>query len=95
MTYFNTTSENGQQLQMFVNKSKKQDDVILRFFQTYNDKAISPSEVWVNCFDVDSIPITSIRRSISVLTKKGKLLKTEIKDKGIYGRDEYKWRLKK
>lgn len=94
-SFFNTTGEKGEQLKESNRKASGQNNIILEYYRSNRQTAIAPSEVWKNCFDVDNVPITSIRRGISVLTKKGKLIKTAIQVKGLFGKDEYQWRLKK
>ena len=90
-SYFNTTNESGTELKELKKKASTQDKVILRHFTDLNTFAYSPSQVHMmlglKC------PITSTRRSFSNLTKKGLLVKTDLKVKGIYGRNEYQWKL--
>jgi hypothetical protein len=40
----------------------------------------------------EKIPITSVRRAITVLTDKKKLIKTDHTRSGLYGKKEYIWR---
>ena len=92
MNYFNTTNEKNN-LEKYQRKAKSQDDIIINFFKLHPDKAISPDyvldELGLNC------PITSVRRSISNLTKQGKLIKTERKVMGNYGRLTNTWKYAK
>jgi predicted ArsR family transcriptional regulator len=90
--YFNTTCQTGEELKKFTTKSKNQAENILEFFKKQK-RAMTPYEVWVNAFDVDSVPITSVRRAMSVLTSNGSLTKTETMKEGMYGRPEYYWKL--
>ena len=85
-TYYNTTKENGNQLLMFVEKAKSQDERILLLMR--KNKEQTPSEL-IKHFE--NTPITSIRRSLTNLTKQGKLTKTDNKKIGLYGRFEYVW----
>lgn len=89
--YFNTTNVEGEQLKLYGLKARKQHAKILLFFMRNRGKQFSPTEVWVNLFAPDETPLTSIRRSITVLTKKGALKKTDKQKEGMYGRPEYKW----
>lgn len=87
MSYFyNTTNEQGKQLDIFVQKASKQEDEILVLMQRY--KKLSPSDVSKY---FKNYPLTSIRRALTNLTKKGKLIKTDEKKIGIYGKPEYFW----
>ncbi len=91
MSYYNTTKESSGVLKEYHSKAGTQDDMILNYFHEH--VIASPSEVWVwfSSKNVGNVPITSIRRSITNLTKEGKLYKTKKKRKGYYGRDEYIW----
>ena len=103
MPYFNTTNESGTTLKNNVAKAKSQEKIILRFFN--EDKNIlegsefeknigfSPSQFVGGLFSLYNMPITSIRRALTNLTKQGKLIKTNEKRIGMYGRSEYVWKL--
>ena len=93
MTYYNTLNESGQVLMDFKAKAKSQDEIIIRHFLKHPYKEYSASEIWINLFDVDSTPQTSIRRSINTLTKSGNLVKLDKKKIGIYGRSEFYFKL--
>lgn len=96
--YHNTTNQTGEQLDIFSVAAKTQDELILDFFKRTNPISNSPSNVHrilLNLKMIDSnTPLTSIRRSITNLTKQGKLIKTDEQVKSIYGRPEYVWKLK-
>jgi predicted HTH transcriptional regulator len=87
-SFHNTTNESGNQLQIFTQKAENQDQKILSLMMMY--KELSPSDVWKY---YNNMPITSVRRALSNLTKKGYLEKTDKKKIGIYGRDEYVWKI--
>ena len=91
--HHNTTNESESTLKEYNKKVNRQERKILDFFKDQN-RRLTPSQVWVNCFDVDDTPLTSVRRGISNLTKVGKLVKTLHKKPGIFGRPEYYWELK-
>lgn len=99
MTYFNTTNESGATLKNNVAKSKSQEEKIFKLFQLdfeyWSKKEIlytglTPKELQ-DFFH--KYPITSIRRALTNLTKQGKLIKTDEKRIGMYGRSEYVWKL--
>lgn len=92
MTYFNTTNESGATLVKNEVAAKTQNQLIFEFYQRHRGVPFSPSQVQAALLMYDT-PITSIRRAITVLTNEDKLIKTSIKTKGMYGRDEYCWRL--
>jgi hypothetical protein len=39
-------------------------------------------------------PITSVRRALTNLTNEDKIIKTDVKVVGLYGKKEHLWRLK-
>lgn len=88
MSYFNTTNESGTTLKNNVAKAKSQEVIIFTLF--------SPSLNWspaeLQGYFIN-MPITSIRRALTNLTKQGKLIKTNEKRIGMYGRSEYVWKL--
>ncbi len=87
--YYNTTNETGNDLKESHQKAKSQQQKILDYFK--KNKSASPSQVML-ALPVGTL-ITSVRRSITDLTKEGHLEKTPDKRKGIYGKPEYIWRL--
>jgi hypothetical protein len=89
MNYHNTTNEGGEQLEAFKEKAKTQDQEVLRFIK--DQFVCSPSYVWKMLYH-QSVPLTSVRRAITNLTKEGKLMKTQSKAVGPYGRPEYCWK---
>lgn len=96
--YYNTTNEIGNDLKESRSKANTQDNDILEYFK--KNEECSPSQVWkvlrekeLDKDGVTTMPLTSVRRSITNLTKKGYLEKTTDKRKGIYGKPEYIWRL--
>ena len=90
MSYYNTTSQKGEQLKVAWKKTESQDNKVMEYFNIHN-KA-TPSEVWLHFNRHEgNVPITSIRRSITNLTSYNMLSKTENKKEGIYGRPEYVW----
>tara|TARA_R110002020_G_scaffold120869_1_gene275204 strand:- start:744 stop:1040 length:297 start_codon:yes stop_codon:yes gene_type:complete len=87
--YYNTTNETGKDLKESHKKTKSQQERILEIFKT--SKSASPSQVML-ALPVGTL-ITSVRRSITDLTKQGHLEKTPEKRKGLYGKPEYIWKL--
>ena len=91
MGFHNTTHETGQQLIKFEKQTEGQDKVILDFFKKHEAFSFTPCECQ-SFIQLTGVPITSIRRSISDLTKKGLLIKTNKKKIGTYGRPNYTWK---
>lgn len=96
MSYYNTTHESNQLLLDYEAKTKNQDSLVLKAFRIIG-RPLTPSEVWGFLTGSQEIPmetpITSIRRSITDLTKEDKLVKTSEKGLGKYGKKEYKWNI--
>ncbi len=94
--YFNTTNESGQQLQKYQNQALAQDVRLLAYFNAAYDTTgqyvrLTPTNALILVFS-KKVPITSIRRALSNLTRDGKLMKDGMA-KGPYGKPEHYWRL--
>jgi len=76
--YYNTTQENGEQLEMYRTKTLKQDQLVLKVFEGFG--RLTPSEAY-ECM-ITRAPLTSIRRAITNLTRCGRLCKTNEKKVG-------------
>lgn len=96
--YYNTTNEKGSLLQTNMKQAANQEQLTLAVFQTYPNDNLSAYDVWQFLIDNESIneqtPLTSIRRAITDLSNKDKLVKTHMKVLGSAGRSTYTWRLK-
>jgi len=89
--YHNTTHLSGNDLKKAVAEAAKQDDAILLIFKNCN-RSFSPSEVEDLCLKAGHKYLkTSIRRSITNLTKKDLLENTGLFVTGPHGRNEGKW----
>lgn len=97
MSYHNTVNEKGDTLRQYEKQTMTQDNRIACFFESNPGEIFCPWEIKTLLFDAPDqppTPITSIRRSMSDLTKAGILEKTEHKkDAGAYGRRSYAWTL--
>lgn len=97
--YYNTTNVTGQQRELFQEKATTQNEKVLQLFKRFKTP-LSPSQVLkyyidsANTPNSSKTPITSIRRSITTLTERGELIKTEFQIDGPYNRPEFLWRLK-
>ena len=88
--YHNTQGlENTEE---YERKALSQDDVIMVFFSSQKyGSMFTPSEL--NNLVLPNAPITSVRRSLTGLTKAELLVKTCYLVDGPYGRPEGLWRL--
>ncbi len=91
MNYYDTTKASQQDRASYQQKAKSQSVAIMKWFCTQR-KPASPSEV-LNAVFNGSVPITSVRRSMTDLSNAGVLKKTNETVDGIYGRPEHKWTL--
>jgi len=94
--YFNTTQLKSTELKEAKMKATKQDEKILQQFKENPETSYFASTLWMNLFDVDNTPLTSIRRSINTLYNKGKIERLEEKaDCPMYGKKVFQYKLKK
>lgn len=91
--FYNTTQEQGTELNDYQLKGLKQEDAIKELFSIY--PKLTPTGAWSRYIALtgkNNTPLTSIRRCISDLTKDGYLVQTGEKSEGLYGRNEFVWR---
>ena len=91
-SFYNTTRESGDRLVCYEAVALSQEELVLQFFQQHPDELLKPSQIHSRVF-TPSVPLTSVRRAITNLTKCGILEKTEWKGMGTFGRPVYCWRL--
>lgn len=92
--FYNTVGLQGAELKEAVERAENQDAAIYLIFQT--GKPYSPSQIHrLMAKAGKECPITSCRRSITNLTKAGKLVKTELMQEGKYGVPEHTWIIRK
>lgn len=73
-------------------KAAKQDAAVLQLFRD-GGRPLSPSEVWWRFgreYEMN-VPITSVRRAMSNLSKRGLLYMSADRIKGPWGRMEHRW----
>jgi hypothetical protein len=90
--YYNTTRLVGVEKQVREGKAKKQAAQILQFFQAHPNSWFGPSDVHKR---MPWIQLNSVRRSMSDLTRAGKLIKEKRLQTGMFGAPEHLWHLKK
>ena len=98
--YHNTTKLKEPLLSECTTKALTQNSLVLYYFQGASQSMIqdrSPSQCHTDLINVGVLayhtPLTSIRRSISTLTKRKLLRKTNIQINSTYDRPEYTWEL--
>lgn len=89
--YYNTNKERGLQLLSSKEQAKYQEGLIFRFFFMRPKHHYTPFQVKRHIFELRSTPITSVRRAITNLTKRGLLIKTDVMAIGDYGKPNHTW----
>ena len=97
MSYYDTTNLRqqlrDQEYKEMLVKTEKQEQVIRILADDFIEKTFSPSMMHsVMERHGKKLPITSVRRAISDLTREGVLKKTDKQRIGYYGKREYMWR---
>ena len=97
MSYYDTTHLRQQmreeEYKMAMVKTQKQEEAVYMLADNFVDKSFSPSMMHSQFeFYGKKVPITSVRRAISDLTREGVLKKTDKQRIGYYGKKEYMWR---
>lgn len=91
--YHNTTDSTGVDLTRYEDAALSQEQRILKYMENnWHVEHWSPSVI-LNCLFTAQVPLTSVRRAFSNLTKKKLLVKTDIQKPGPYRRPEYQWKL--
>jgi Fe2+ or Zn2+ uptake regulation protein len=90
-TYYNTNGLSGNALRGAVKKTGNQDQAVLQVMQDAG-RPLSPSEIHKLAF-TPATPITSVRRSLSNLTKRGDLIKLETTKLSPYNVPEHLWEI--
>jgi Fe2+ or Zn2+ uptake regulation protein len=91
--YFNTLNKSGEQLKEKEEKTRTQAEEILHIFNYNPSVNFTPWEIWGIL--KERYPITSVRRTISVLTKARFLEKmNEKRITGPYKESNYTWGIK-
>ena len=95
MSYHNTTVVRDPELKQFQKDAKKQEDVVMKMFQTYEPQQTKFSKWDLTDLYPTFILPTSVGRCLTDLTKEGKLIRLEEKQTSKYGRPEYLYKLNK
>jgi Fe2+ or Zn2+ uptake regulation protein len=94
LDFYNTIHSETNVLDKAIKTCKKQGEIILQIFKTYN-KPLTPTMVYtIYKRYYAEILLTSVRRSITDLTNKGWLEKLQKQAPGIYGKKNYMWQIK-
>jgi len=89
--YFNTNRESGKMLAESESKAATQEERIKQFFNRRPLNLFSPDFIQRNVFG-GKVPLTSVRRAMTNLTKEEYLEKTDVMTEGTYGKMVHQWR---
>jgi hypothetical protein len=92
--FYNTTRLAAEQLTVAIAAAKHQDDAVLLLYRAF--RKLGPSRAWQHYIErtgKHNTPITSIRRSVTNLTKARALRKTKDRVDGAYGKPEFEWEI--
>ena len=92
--FYNTTMMGLTEITQRRQTASKQCWMILHFFKGNPEGNFTPFEVQKHA-NLQTYPITSIRRAINTLTGAGLLIKTNIMREGEYGAMNHTWKLAK
>ena len=88
--FYNTIGLQGSELAQANASCETQEERVLKIMQV--GCSFTPSHVhWVYNEFYPEVPITSIRRAMTNLTRRGLIRKTDEKEEGKYGKLNYKW----
>lgn len=95
MSFYNTANLRDDVLAEARATARSQEEAILRYLDIMSGCVydFTPSEIWRDLFRY-RVPITSVRRAITDLTKEGRLWKTDRQRPGQFGKPEYVWQKK-
>jgi len=88
MTYYNTTRQTGDQLEIFKRSAQTQDQAVLNFLRRV-EKPLTRDEIHADC--LSHAPTSSLTRSLNTLLNKGKVYKLDMMRPGKYGRPQHLW----
>lgn len=94
MKSFHNTINEKDNLSLFETQATKQESIILDWFKRNPEEYATPFDIWDRIFGEDT-PVTSVRRAMSNLSKKGLLFKTSTQKVERYGKRNYCWKLNK
>lgn len=86
MAYFNTNNLTGDQLKLFQKQAKTQEDRIFAFLVQRPNHWFAPHAIQMLAFQHRRTPITSVRRALTNLEHKGKIVRSPLANAiGEYG----------
>ena len=92
-SFYNTINLEARELSEAQQNALTQEQRILRFAIRFHgqNSSFAPSAIARSVFEGEGVPITSVRRAMTSLTKRGDLLKSAMMIVGPYGKPEHLW----
>lgn len=90
-SFYNTTNERLHVLKQHEQKAQSQEATVKEIF-TVEKKAMTAADV-LHKYPNRNVPLTSIRRALTNLVNDGFLLKTPFKKEGLFGRNNFLYRV--
>ena len=94
LDFYNTINAEKDELKQHEAKAETQSARILRMFSGHPERSFTPCEIQEKLW-ADAPLLTSVRRSISNLTRDGYLERTNTRRLGAHGAMNYTWQLKR
>ncbi len=101
LNFHNTIDAQGKELEQHQAKAESQTEKILRIFKAHPEQDFTPCEIQGK-LSYPEIPdnsketlLTSVRRSISNLTRDGELERTKTRRLGSHGAMNFTWKLRR
>lgn len=97
MDFYNTINLEGEVLRECVNRASKQAEAVYAIFAYNPESTFTPFDIQdkLRIFDTKywNVPVTSIRRAMTNLTKAGLIKKLNRYKPGRYGKRNFLWQL--
>jgi len=93
-SFFNTLGITGGRLKDADQKAESQEQKILKHFMFHIHSKFTPEQIKVKLYPSEATPLTSIRRALTNLTNKGRLIKLDDFAPSSYGSKQHYWKLK-
>lgn len=90
----NTEFFTAEERESLTINAQKQENRVLEFLEARSDKSFGASKIWLHTKQGNE-PITSIRRALTNLEKKGLVQKLSETVKGMFGKSEHTWKITK
>ena len=95
LEFHNTIDAQAEELKQHEAKAETQGERILRMFRGHPERSFTPCEIHNSLGTIDQPLLTSVRRSITDLTRDGYLERTSTRRLGAHGAMNYTWQLKR